>query len=105
MYFQHNTFPGFSGYCPGSLHGCCTQSRLSAHLVRGWRSFCRRGEEEVFDDLPLEEEWKHGLKQLVVVAARIQVETDSLEDTEQVLVHDLGMDRSEERRVGKECRS
>ncbi len=46
----------------------------------------------MFDDLPLEEEWKHGLKQLVVVAARIQVETDSLEDTEHVLVHDLGMD-------------
>jgi hypothetical protein len=46
----------------------------------------------VFDDLPLEEEWKHGLKQLVVVAARIQLETGSLEDTEYVLVHDLGMD-------------
>jgi hypothetical protein len=51
-----------------------------------------RGGEEVFDDLPLEEEWKHGLKQLVVVAARIQVETDSLEDTKHLLVHDLGMD-------------
>ena len=46
----------------------------------------------MFDDLPLEEEWKHGLKQLVVVAARIQLETVSLEDTEHVLVHDLGMD-------------
>ena len=46
----------------------------------------------MFDDLPLEEEWKHGLKQLVVVAARIQVETDSLEDTKHLLVHDLGMD-------------
>jgi hypothetical protein len=46
----------------------------------------------VFDDLPLEEEWKHGLMQLVVVAARIQTETDSLEDTEYGLVHDLGMD-------------
>jgi hypothetical protein len=46
----------------------------------------------VFDDLPLEEEWKHGLKQLMVVAARIQLETVSLEDTEHVLVHDLGMD-------------
>jgi hypothetical protein len=46
----------------------------------------------MFNDLPLEEEWKHGLKQLVVVAARIQVETVSLEDTEHVLVHDLGMD-------------
>jgi hypothetical protein len=46
----------------------------------------------MFDDLPLEEEWKHGLKQLVVVTARIQLETVSLEDTEHVLVHDLGMD-------------
>jgi hypothetical protein len=46
----------------------------------------------VFDDLPLEEEWRHGLKQLVVVAARIQAETASLEDTEHVLVHELGMD-------------
>ena len=46
----------------------------------------------MFDDLPLEEEWKHGLKQLVVVAARIQVETNSLEDTKHLLVHDLGMD-------------